>query len=82
MTSEEDAGSMAVEGELLLCDRWQTAEGQSDRMASDMEVQMKQKCATEFLHVEKIALVYIYQHLLFIETKQWLSMRQCSHVQQ
>ena len=29
------------------------AEGQSDKMASDMEVQMKQKCVTEFLDVEK-----------------------------
>ena len=35
---------------------WQTAaEGQSDRMASDMEVHMKQKCVTEFLHMEKMA---------------------------
>jgi len=32
-----------------------TAEGQSDRMASDMEVRMKQRCVTEFLHAEKIA---------------------------
>ena len=31
------------------------AEGQSDRMASDMEVWMKQRCVTEFLHVEKMA---------------------------
>ena len=31
------------------------AEGQSDRMASDMEVSMKQKCVTEFLHAEKFA---------------------------
>jgi len=30
-----------------------TAEGQSDRMASDMEVQMKQRCGTEFLHAKK-----------------------------
>ena len=64
MTSEEDVGGMAVEGELLLCDRWQTAEGQSDRMASDMEVQMKQKCATEFLHVEKMAAIHIHWCLL------------------
>jgi len=35
---------------------WQmAAEGHSDRMASDMEVQMKQMHVTEFLHVEKIA---------------------------
>jgi len=29
------------------------AEGQSDRMASDTEVRMKQKCRIEFLHAEK-----------------------------
>ena len=31
------------------------AEGQSDKMASDMEVRMKQRCVIEFLHAEKIA---------------------------
>ena len=31
------------------------AEGQSDKMASDMEVQMKQRGVAEFLHVEKMA---------------------------
>ena len=31
------------------------AEGQSGKMMSDMEVQMKQKCVTELLHVEKMA---------------------------
>ena len=30
------------------------AEGQSDTMVSDMEVQMKQRCVTELLHAEKI----------------------------
>lgn len=30
-----------------------TAEGQSDKMVSDMGVYMKQRCAIEFLHVEK-----------------------------
>jgi len=30
-----------------------TAEGQSDKMASDIEVRMKQRCVTEFLHAEK-----------------------------
>jgi len=29
------------------------AEGQSDRMASDMEMQRKQRCVTEFFHGEK-----------------------------
>ena len=31
------------------------AEGQSDRMVSDMEVPMKQRCGIEFLHAEKLA---------------------------
>ena len=31
------------------------AEGQSDSIVSDMEVQMKQRCVTEFLRVEKMA---------------------------
>ena len=30
-----------------------TAEGQSDKMMSDMEVHMKQRCETEFLHEKK-----------------------------
>ena len=40
------------------------AEGQSDRMVSDMEVWMKQRCGTEFLHAEKMALTDIHGHLL------------------
>ena len=35
--------------------RQMAAEAQSDKMASDMEVLMKQGCVTEFLHVEKMA---------------------------
>ena len=42
------------------------AEGQSDRMVSDMEVHMKQRCEIEFLHVENMAPIYIHQHLLNI----------------
>jgi len=39
---------------------WQrVAEGQSDKMAPDMEVHWKQRCGIEFLHVENIALVDI-----------------------
>ena len=34
------------------------AEGQSDKMAFDMEVCMKQRGVTEFLHAEKIALTF------------------------
>ena len=40
------------------------AEGQPDRMDSDMEVWMKQKGGIEFLHVEKFALIVIHLHLL------------------
>ena len=41
-----------------------TAEGQSDKMASDMEVCMKQRCVIEFLHVEKNAPNDIHRRLL------------------
>ena len=36
------------------------AEGQSDTMASDMEVHMKQRCGTEFLREEKMATINIH----------------------
>ena len=42
------------------------AEGQSDRMVSDMKVQMKQRCIIEFLPVEKMAPSDICQDLLNI----------------
>jgi len=42
-----------------------TAEGQSDKMTSDMEVHMKQRCVIEFLYAEKIAPNDIgHRHLL------------------
>ena len=41
---------------------WQMAvEGQSDKMASDMEVQ---RCGIEFLHVEKMAPIDIHWYML------------------
>jgi hypothetical protein len=40
------------------------AEGQSDKMASNMEVRMNQMCVIEFLHAEKIATNDIYRRLL------------------
>ena len=40
------------------------AEGQSDKMTSDMEVLMKQRCVIEFLHAEKIEPSDIHRHLL------------------
>ena len=44
--------------------RQMTAEGQSDKMVSDMKVRMKQRCVTEFLHAEKIAPNDIHRHLM------------------
>ena len=41
-------------------------EQHSDRMTSDMEVQMKQRCKIEFLHTEKMESTGIHQHLLNI----------------
>ena len=44
---------------------WQmTAERQSDRMAPDTEVFMKQGAVIEFLHVEKIIPTGVHQYLL------------------
>jgi len=40
--------------------RQMEAEGQSDRMVSDMEMSMTQRCVTEFLHLEKLALTDIH----------------------
>ena len=46
---------------------WQTAaEAQPDSVEFDMGVQMKQRCVTEFLHVEKIASIDIHWCLLNI----------------
>ena len=39
------------------------AEGQSDKMASNMEVHMKCRCVTEYLHVEINAPTDIHQCL-------------------
>ena len=39
-------------------------EGQSDKMASVMEMGMKQRCVIEFLHAEKIAPNDIHRSLL------------------
>ena len=44
--------------------RQMTAEGQSDKMVSDMEVRMKQRCVIEFLHVEKNAPKDIHRRVL------------------
>jgi len=57
-----------------------TAEGQSDKMASDMEVRMKQRCVIEFLHADKIAPNDIHWCLLNIygdQTVDVSSARRC-----
>jgi len=42
------------------------AEGQSDKIVSDVEVCMKKMGVTEFFHVEKIIPIDVHQHLLNI----------------
>jgi len=44
--------------------RQMAAVGQSEKLASDMEVRMKQRCVTEFLHAQKIAPNDIHRRLL------------------
>ena len=46
------------------------AEGQSDTMVCDMEVHMKKRCITEFLHAEKMAPTDIHQCLLNVYRDQ------------
>ena len=73
MTSEVDISSMAVEDKpsgqysITFVAVGQTAaEEKSDRKTSAVEVCMKQKCVTEFLHVKKVAPSDIHQCLLNI----------------
>jgi len=47
-----------------------TAEGQSYKMASGMEVRMKQRCVIEFVHAEKIAPNDIHRRLLNVYRDQ------------
>ena len=46
------------------------AEGQSDRMASDMELCMNLRCVMKFLHAEKAALINICVFLLNVYGEQ------------
>jgi len=46
------------------------AEGQSDKMEYDMEGCMKQRCGTEFLHMEKSAPTDIHWHVLNVHGDQ------------
>jgi len=64
VVSEADGGGMTVDVELSVS-MWQmAAEGQSEKMTSDMEVWMKQRCAIEFLHEAKMAPTDIHWCLL------------------
>jgi len=70
-TSEADVGDMAVEVEpshqysvKFCCCATDDSRGQSNKMVSDMEVHMKQRCVIEFFHVEKFAPNDIHRSLL------------------
>jgi len=77
MTSEADGGgiqhrlNLPTSTPLHAVAVWQmAAEGQSDRIAFDMEECMKWRGVTEFHHVEKMAPTDTHRHLLNImETK-------------
>ena len=72
-------GGMAVEVKpstnilLHVVAMWQmAAKGQWDRMAYDMEEHRKQRCVTEFLHAEVMALTDIHFLLLNLYGDQWV----------
>jgi hypothetical protein len=46
------------------------AEEQSGKMALDMEMHIKQRCVSEFLHAEKTAPVDIHRRLLNVRRDQ------------
>ena len=50
------------------------AVGQSDRMASDMEVQMKQRCVIEFIYMGKKNC-----HTLMLAECLWRHNSECEH---
>ena len=50
------------------------AEGHSDKMASVMEMQMKQRCVSEYLCVEKMAPTDIHRCLLNVSGDQTVDM--------
>ena len=72
--SEVDVGGMAVEAEpshqYSINVKQIAGEEQSDKMASDMEELMKQKCVSEFLHTEKMAPIDIHQYFLNVSENQ------------
>ena len=79
-TSEVDIGGMEEEVELshpysvMFCfHETDGSKGAVWQMASDMEVQMKQKYVTEFVHAGRMAPVtFIDACWMFMETKQWM----------
>ena len=54
------------------------AKGQSEKMVSDMEVYMEQRCVTEFLHAEKIAPTDIHWYLLSVDGDQTVAVSTAS----
>ena len=58
------------------------AEGQTDKIASDMEMQMKQRCVIEFLRLEKIAPTDIHQQWLNSCLHDFLSYAENSEIYQ
>ena len=51
------------------------AEGQSDKMASGVEVNMEQRCVIEFLHAETVTPINIHWCLLIIYGDQLVDVR-------
>jgi len=75
--SEVDADDMVVEVEPsyqysvpFCCHVTDGIRWQSDRMASDMEGRVKQRCVIEFLHAVTVAPTDIHQHLLNVDGVQ------------
>ena len=70
MRSEADVADTAVEAEpsqqysIMFCCHVTDGSGVLTKYVSDMELRMKKRYATEFLHVEKIAPIDIHRHLL------------------
>jgi len=63
LMSEMYAGGMAVDTDVPLhfvTMQQMAAQGQSDRMASDMEVHVKQRCRIEFLPGKKMTPIDIH----------------------
>ena len=69
--SEADVSDMGIEAEpscqysiTFFC---HAADGSRDKMTADMEVHLKQRYVTEFLHAEKMAPIDIHQCSMLAE---------------